>query len=358
MRADSVVKDRYNSPEPEGGSFADVEDLGMTQERDEGSELAFEGQVADEAVLRNVPLLTVAPPAERLPVEIRAHDADGVGLLEERTKGPIDVGARDVEMRHLEDAAQHEERQGAERRGQDEPTPFGEPCRREKAERDAVRLKVFGEARARGERFDAVENKRMAVASEPRPGHAFHGKKGESVQLDRLAEEQQVEQQRIAGDEIVLGRRGLEHIRTWRRGKAAQHRRRLVFDERLEQSGVETGAAQRAGRALVSWFHGADSTAESVSERAAQQRALVRRKACGGEGAQSEAQAEVWDGREPHPLSPSPIARPPPGEGGPTLAHRHGFAAAPLGLGNNPKLLTRGRRSFVALTPGYRLEPL
>jgi len=34
------------------------------------------------------------------------------------------------------------------------------------------------------------------------------------------------------------------------------------------------------------------------------------------------------------------------------------MAAAPSGLGNAFGLFTRGRRSFVALTPGYMLSPL
>lgn len=66
-----------------------------------------------------------------------------------------------------------------------------------------------------------------------------------------MAEEQEVEVERIARlEEADLASR-LEHIGAGRGGEAAEERRGLALDQRFEEPGVETGPAQPAARALL-----------------------------------------------------------------------------------------------------------
>jgi len=97
--------------EAEGGSLADVEDLGGAQERPEGSEVAFDGQGAEEAAEAHLGALPVAVALPVVPVEVRSQEADGAGVVQERAEAPVDLGAGDVEVRELEGPPQDVEQE-------------------------------------------------------------------------------------------------------------------------------------------------------------------------------------------------------------------------------------------------------
>ena len=91
-----------------------------------------------------------------------------------------------------------------------------------------------------------VELEREAVAAEAGPGHALDREKSIGLEIGRLPEEQEVEVERVAGREMAGVGRGLEDIRARRSGEAVQKGRRLVLDQGLEETGVDTGAPQPA----------------------------------------------------------------------------------------------------------------
>src|SRR3954469_21926036 len=91
-----------------------MEDLGGSQERDEGREVAFEMERAGEAAEGHLGALAVAVAVPVAPDEVGRGDADGGGEVQERTEGPVDGGARDVEVGDLQGAADHGEGEGAE----------------------------------------------------------------------------------------------------------------------------------------------------------------------------------------------------------------------------------------------------
>jgi len=121
---------------------------------------------------------------------------------------------------------------------------------------------------------DPVELEREAVAAEARSPHALDGEKGIGLEIGRLAEEEEVEVERVAGREVAGLGRGLEDVRTGRGGKAAQKGRRFVLDQGLEETGVDTGAPQPAGRAGLLGTHGADGGAQGMTEGTAQREPL------------------------------------------------------------------------------------
>jgi hypothetical protein len=104
-------------PEPEGGAFADVEDLGGAEEGSEGGEVALEVEGADEAAQGHGSALAAAVAVPVEPGEMGAGEADGGGAVEEGAEGPVDRGAGDVEVGELEGAAEHGEGEGAEVEG-------------------------------------------------------------------------------------------------------------------------------------------------------------------------------------------------------------------------------------------------
>jgi hypothetical protein len=66
------------------------------------------------------------------------------------------------------------------------------------------------------------------LRSQPGGRHALNGQEGVGLELDRLAEEHEVEGERVAGPEVAdLGRR-LEDVGARARGQAAEERRRLL----------------------------------------------------------------------------------------------------------------------------------
>jgi hypothetical protein len=235
-------------------------------------------------------------------------------------EGPVDRGSGDVEPGELEGAADHGEDQRAGVESGGEVAALLEAQGGEQADCGPVLCKAGSRGEGRwgggtavreegegdtvgGARLGAVQLERGAGNAEAGPCHALDGEQHVGLEVHGLADQDQVERQRIAGGEVPWVRclgiePGLEDVGSRGGAQPAQERRRLALDEGLEDPRVDARLPQPAALARLLGTHRADRPPQGVPEGAAEHRALVRRQMGGGEGAEGEVEAEVGDGRE------------------------------------------------------------
>jgi hypothetical protein len=133
-----------------------VEDLGGSEEGDEGSEVAFDVEGSEETSEDHFGLLAVAVALPVVPGEVGSGDADGGGTVEEGAEAPVDDGAGDVEVGQLQDAAQGGEDEAAEVDGGGEPIPGLDAERGQEADRGAGAVEAVARGKAGEEGGGAV----------------------------------------------------------------------------------------------------------------------------------------------------------------------------------------------------------
>ncbi len=175
-------------------------------------------------------------------------------------------------------------------------------CRQGRGCRDLGRRRALSEEHLRGTfrtgRLHPSEPKPGAAGTEAGAGHALDGQHGIGLKLDRLAEEEQIEAQRPIRLEPAGAAPGFEHVGAYGPVDAAQERRRLAFDERLENPWMDADPAQPAGDARLIAAHGAHRSPQRMAERPAQHRAVIFRQRSRLLGLQGDGEAQVGDRRE------------------------------------------------------------
>src|SRR4051812_7800504 len=225
-------------PQPEGRSLADVNDLGGAEEGQEGGDLiAFQHELADDPAELHRSLLALAPALPVVPAQVGGGHSHLSGTVEEGTKAPVDRRARYVEVRQLEDAAQHVEDQVAKGGALAQMVAhLDTEGRHEMAGHRTWREEGHGElrrsARARG--LGPEQTKAGTPGAEPGAGHALHGQERVRLQVHRLAEQQEIETERLSRCQAAPLAARLEDVGAHRLIDAAQERRRLPLDVGLE----------------------------------------------------------------------------------------------------------------------------
>jgi len=215
-----------------------VDDFGGAEEGEEGGEVAGEDEAADDSSEGHGGVLAVAPALLVVPGEVGGEDLDGGGLGEVGAEAPVDGDFGGVHGGELQDAAQGVEDEVADGGPVGEAVAHFEPeggeeaegqrllrggfglhrqlrrrrrRRRGAGERDAGRVEGLP-AVVRREGFDLVEAEAGAAFGQAAAGHALDGEDGVGLELDGLAEEEEVEGERIAGRETAGAAARLEDV--------------------------------------------------------------------------------------------------------------------------------------------------